>query len=125
MPKDRWRKFFIKSKKLYYSIGFLISPALNLEKVYFSHDGLKHLLMKNNKYRTIKDQIRRLKLLTFVIDIISNSKKFDKYRIINNTQYWSLYKHYKNKTVTIIIRKLGDQKIQFYSIMDKKHTSSN
>ena len=125
MPNNRWRKLFVKSKKLYYSIGYLVSPALNMEKVYFNHDGFKHLLMKNNKYRTISEQTRRLKLMTHVVDIMLNSKKFDKYRIINGIQYWSLYKHHKNRTVTVIIRKFGNQKAHFYSIMDKKHTSPN
>ena len=53
----------IKSyKKRYYSIGFIICPALKNEKVYFNNHGFNHLIRKRGVRRSCKDIKSRLGL---------------------------------------------------------------
>jgi hypothetical protein len=120
MSKDRWKKFLSLKKMEYYSIGFVLSPALNMQKIYFNEKGYNHLLMKNNKYRTISEQRRKLKLLKYSNDIICTCQTIDEYNNINNAEYWSLSTTYGDNLITVIIRRINNKELHFYSIMDKK-----
>ena len=90
-------------KTKYYSIGFVLSPALNMQKIYFNEKGYNHLLMKNNKYRAIGEQRRKLQLLKYSCDLVSTSQTIDEYKNINNTEYWSISKNYDDDLITVII----------------------
>ena len=125
MSKDRWKKFLNLKKKEYYSIGYIPSPALNMQKIYFNEKGYNHLLMKNNKYRAISEQRRKFQLLKYSGDLISTSQTIDEYKNINNAEYWSISKTYGDDLITVIIRRINNKELHFYSIMDKKHTSPN
>jgi hypothetical protein len=44
----------------------------------------------------------------------------DEYKNINNAEYWSLSTTYGDNLITVIIRRINNKELHFYSIMDKK-----
>ncbi|MCX6716513.1 MAG: hypothetical protein NTV72_01160 [Candidatus Taylorbacteria bacterium] len=100
-------------------------PALGNELVYFNHEGLRHLKRKGEKIRPINDQIRRFYLLSYAMNIISNSQIISNYRTNIDKkgvkiQFWTLSKIIKNRNVKIVIRQVENRPKHFFSIFDKK-----
>ena len=94
--------------------------SLNNEKVYFRQNGFKHLLYKGREVRKPSDQIRRLRLLRQVRNIVASHEVLIEYRKSRNkfgTQhYWALKKRIKSKLVTVVIRQLNMGEKHFYSV---------
>lgn len=116
-------KFEIYSKLLtkrlhwYKKIKEIYCPHLNTNIV-FNSQGIHHLKYDGRgKPRSIKDQLRRLHLITYSLDIIKNAKSVFEYRNINNIQYWSFKDFRGRKSITVLIRKTGNGKYMFYSVM--------
>lgn len=111
-------------KNKYFSIGKIACPFFSNEPIYFTRRGFNHLLRKGRKFRTISEQINRLRLIEFAPYILSISKDFEEYiieRDKNNInviiQSWSFVRYgLENRKVTLIIRQIGNGFKQFYSI---------
>ncbi len=117
MLQDDHRKLIKKAREEYKKIGYVECPALNDEKIYFTNKGFNHLIFRDGKFRSKKDQLRRLSLIKDSIDIIINSKEYNKDR---GEDFWSLSQKINNRLVTVVIFKLpsSDKKI-FLSVFDK------
>ena len=109
------QNFIQKYKKGYHSIGFIKCPALGGEKVYFNNKGFWHLIRKGRKFRTKSEQLGRLRLIDSAKNIILNSQKSFYKKVNKNLKFWSL----NNKNITVILRKIKNSKIHFYSVFDK------
>lgn len=114
-------KYFIKvSKEAYKRIGTVKCPALNNEEIIFNQKGFRHLIMKSGKYRTKKEQIRRLNLLNDVIEVITKSQKINSYRFSFGIEFWSISKIINNVPVVVVIRQDGKDKPKYFlSVINK------
>ncbi len=110
-----------KYKKIYNDIKVVESSIFNNEKVYFNQKGFRHLIMKEGKYRTHSEQIRRVILVPYIKDVISTSEFIDSNRLTLDIEFWSMSKNINGQKITVIIKqRIGDGKKYFVSIMNKK-----
>ena len=114
------RDFIKLAKEEYKKIGYVECPAFLGERVYFTHKGFEHLLMKNGKYRAHQDQIRRLSQIPYIVSITSSTKEVYSYRKGHDIDFWSISGVVDNKLVIIVIRQNKGREKQFLSIMDKR-----
>ena len=124
MSKNSYRKIYLKSKKYYSEIDSVPCSALNGKPVYFNKQGFQHLIRKGKRYRKPAEIIRRLRLLPFAVQAVQTAKKTYRYEILQRQQstahFWTLREkiHYQSRVTTlrIIIRKLNDGHIHFFSV---------
>lgn len=118
---DNEFKNFIKiSKEIYKKIRAVKCSVLNNEEIFFNQKGFRHLIMKKGKYRTRKEQIRRLSLLRDVIDVITQSEKIDSYRFSFGVEFWSISKIINKSLVVVIIRQDKKYKPKYFlSVINK------
>ncbi len=117
-----------KSKEIYKNFKPVKSP-LGLE-VYFNAKGFNHITFKNPRNpRTIGDQTNRLKILQTAYDLVGHANTYQEYekipeRIPNKqTEYWGLIAIYKNTKLKVILRKIGNGQVHFWSVIPA-HTTS-
>ncbi len=120
MDKEKHRNFVKNAKNEYKNINKIICPAFGNEFVYFNQKGFKHLVMKKGKYRTISEQIRRLKLIPEIVSVISNAIEFSSYRNSFGIDFWSISKIVNGIIIIVVIRQNSvDKHKYFLSVMDK------
>ena len=122
-------KSYKEIKKIYNKISFrnsnLTCPKINNEKVYFNYAGLKHLIRKGGKTRSLKQVNSRVGLLRYIENIVCAQSSSIEYRTShyqeNFVEYWGLAKTIKSKkTVTVILRRRNGGRLHFYSIFHRK-----
>lgn len=121
------------AKKLYDSFSKVFSPAIGLH-VHFTSNGFNHLIYKNaKKERDEKTQILRFDLLTKARQIIERSTTFQEfeedieYTRVNRhgryisinlvVRYWGLVAVIDKFRVKVILRQVGNGKVEFYSVI--------
>lgn len=109
-----------KYKEEYYSIGIIICPVLNNEKIYFNNHGFNHLIRKMGVKRFSWDAKRRFKILKYAKIIIEDTPvqfeyKKDKY------EFWALTQMIDRKKIKVILRRVNNGRIHFYSIFEIKN----
>ena len=109
---DYW-KLYEKVKVFYSCLGSISCPALNGEQVIFDHRGLRHMVRKNNDRRSKADQIRRLKLLLRIKEILPRAHL----GISNRPGFYRLLVDDNGREVRIIILQLKDGRKCYVSIM--------
>lgn len=109
-----------KIKDLYGKIGRIPCPAFNFELVHFTGKGFSHLLRKGHIPRPLSDQMRRLSLLKYAREIVVESTEFDTHRKGTGIEFWTLYKIFRNKKITVVISQIKGEPKKFFSIMDRK-----
>ncbi len=120
MSTSNFIKILNNAKFLYKSIGSIHCKKLGSQPVYFSASGFKHLLMKNRKFRPLKEQIRKLLLIKYIDKVMNNEQALIKTRSIHsNVSYTSISAMIHKKEIKIIIRKYNNGYYHFWSIMDK------
>lgn len=98
--------------------------------VVFNSSGFNHLRFKvNGLPRNQSEQMYKLGLLPLVRPVIYSSKNIEKYErrfisvrksvIVKTVDYWSLVATVGKNSVTVrvILRKVGDGKVHFWSVM--------
>jgi hypothetical protein len=105
----------------YKSIGHIICPALNNEKIYFTRAGFTHLIRKEKTPREKSEQIKRLTLLAFVPGIIKRANRYITYFKDTNKkdirmQTWSLQEKVNGVDITVIIRQIDNHPKHFFSV---------
>lgn len=114
---ETYSKLLTKKLFWYKNIKEIYCPYLKTN-IIFNSQGIHHLKYNGRgKLRSLNDRIRRLHLINYSLNIIKNAKSVFEYRNINNIQYWSFREFKNNKTITILIRKVGNGKHIFYSVM--------
>lgn len=115
---DRIMSDFIrKQKKKYKRLKSCYCPALG-ETVYFTSDGMNHLLYKNRRPRSVNERYYRLGLIRYIILTIKKSKSIN-CRKKRGLVTYSIEYNFNSFTIKIIILKEKNRYI-FLSIMKKK-----
>lgn len=115
------RRDIQKYKEEYFAIKFVYCSVLN-KKIHFNSSGFVHLIRKGRKFRTIPERKRRLSLLKYIIKVLEYGH-VEEIRIFQKGNfeitYWSIAYIVRNKKINIILRRIGKQKVHFYSIFDR------
>ncbi len=114
--RDEIRKY----KEKYYQIRFVVCSLLNNEKVYFNNHGFNHLIRKRGVKRYVWDIRRRLKLLKYAKQIIESQDALIEYRK-DVQEFWSLTKIIQKRKIKVVIRRIKEGKIHFFSIFEIKN----
>lgn len=124
-----------KARLIYENKKELKCPFFN-SFVVFNSDGFNHLLYKpNRKPRNVAEQKLKLKLLKRGLEIIKKAGTIQEYRIriekfgkpakdgfikTKSVEYWAFHDivgEKKRFLLRVIIRRIGDGKIHFWSVM--------
>jgi hypothetical protein len=106
-------------------------PCLK-ETINFNADGFHHLQYKTDgRERNKQEQIYKLNLVPLIIPVIKNAKVVDEYRTDKvrigrkkkiaekNVEYWAITANVGHASIKtkVILRRVGDGKINFWSVM--------
>lgn len=116
----------------YKSVGKIYSPALGQE-INFTAEGFNHIIFKSGGERERSSQILRFKLLPRAIKLIGLSttyqeveetiKEFEiktrkkKTKKTKSVRYWGIIAIIDSRKIKVIVRKIGEGNIHFWSIM--------
>jgi hypothetical protein len=116
----RFQNLLQESREEYKSWDPIYVRALG-EEVGFTMRGFNHLRFHTNRKRRIpQETLHKLNLLPFVREILQNANKIDDYRQKQNIEYWSFStkkKEMHQHLVRVIVRKIGNGKPHFWSVM--------
>ena len=123
MEDEYYKEFIRKSKDYYKNIGYIECPAFNNERIYLTNRGFNHLIKKDRKYRSKVEQIRRLVLIPYIVDILKNNSNYNTYRITNRensiASFWSFKKKIDNRIIIVVVCQINKEPKIFISVMDK------
>lgn len=121
------------AQTLYAAAKPIFSPALK-DTVMFTAEGFNHIMFKGSRrQREFPSQIMRFKLLPRAIRLLAyantfqefeeTSKEFEiktrKRRVRKNklVRYWGIIAIFEGRKIKVIVRKIGDGKPHFWSIV--------
>lgn len=121
------------AKEKYCKFSELFCPALN-EKISFNSIGFNHIIYKKGgTERDRLSQIMRFKLLDRAYDLISLTTTYQEYekskaefvikknkskiKATKEIEYWGLIAILKHRKIKVILRKVGNGSIHFWSII--------
>ncbi len=120
MRRNYYNNLLERSRLFYKTIGSIKCRDLDNHNVHFGVSGFTHLLMKDRKFRPIKEQIRKLSLIKYIPETINASSAIIEKRVINrDVTYTSISAKIHTKEIKVIIRKYANGGYHFWSIMDK------
>lgn len=120
--------------KIYYKgLDTIVCPALN-EKVVFDYTGLKHIVFKSSRHlRDKNSQYMRFKLLPLAVKLIRLTTTYQEYErtvrkmtVKHNgvdmarnkeVKYWGLIAIIEDRKIKVILRKIGNGHLHFWSII--------
>lgn len=122
MEKENWKEYLKHEQIKYKRIGYVKCPAFNNEEIYFNHYGLHHLIYKGDRLRTKDKIIKRFRLIHYAPNILCKIKHTDHEEKRAQKQsfayFWTIkYQIYHGLRVRIIIRRLNNGTLHFFSIM--------
>lgn len=117
----------------YKSLKPIQSPALN-NLVHFTSEGFEHIIFKRARAERDKSsQMMRLKLLPRAVKLIEQSTTFQEYEetikqfavkrrkknelISKKVVYWGIIAIVNERKIKVIIRKIGEGQLHFWSIV--------
>ena len=113
--KEKFKKY----KEEYYLIGHIYCPALNY-RVFINSNGFKHLTRKGRVPRTPKEKYKRLSLICYIASALENGKLVEiREEYIGDCKintFWCIEYILDNKKIRIIVRKIKNGKMHFFSI---------
>lgn len=121
-------KDFVDGHRVFYkTLVQCYCPALK-EEVVFNSRGFYHLRYNGRgQERSVAEQIYRMKLLDNVVFVISNAQNIAEHRIVKSEnggekiiEYWALRMPVGDRQVSVILRRIGDGNITFFSIWKGK-----
>jgi len=116
MKSEAFRAFLSNQREAYRKISKVYCRVLN-SFISFNSEGFRHLTHNGlGKSRNHGDTARRFHLFPRAVSIIREASEISKHTFIGTIEYWRLE---KGKTA-VILRKVGNGHIHFYSIMDKR-----
>jgi hypothetical protein len=133
MDTEEYEKLRSNTEKYYASILPVYSPALK-SKIIFSAPAFNHIIYKNPRNeRERKTQMLRFKLLPLAIKLIGFTNTFQEYeetiqsfRIQKEKErifvskpviYWGLIAIIDGRKIKVILRKVGNGEIHFWSVI--------
>ena len=134
MEENKFEKAITKAKQVCPLQGIINCPYLG--QVTLTSEGFNHLQNKRNKEpRNISEQILKLNLLPKALEVIKKSGTLQEYRVqlekfggkgkdglskTKRVEYWgfhSIFGEAKDKKIVVVIRRVGDGKITFWSVL--------
>lgn len=128
-----YEKIRKETESYYRNLPNKICPALVVPVLFSSH-GFNHLIYR--KGRTERDrasQIMRFKLFSRAYDLISMTTTFQEYEsttkeftvkkykrkvsVIKQVQYWGLIAIINDRKIKVILRKIGNGEVHFWSVI--------
>lgn len=121
---NRYKKIKNIYLKIYKENSDSICSQINNSKVYFNNHGINHLIRKNGRPREYNQLAVRISLLKYCKEILLSRESLVEKRIEvscgKKIMYWGLTKNINpNLAVTVVIRKVGNGRVHFYSIFKK------
>lgn len=128
-----FRKLIQKNRKEYKRLRPVFCKPIN-EYVYFNAHGFKHLRFHTDGTPRNPAQVfKRMRLLEDVSDILLSVENIEQYRYYGpltgiedanskkGIQYWSFisYVESQKQSIRVVVRKIGDGKIHFFSVIPK------
>lgn len=122
--KELAHRFFTEQKELY-------NPYFKT-KIILNSEGFHHLQFSGRKERTKQEQLLKFSFLNDALEIITKSSTIQEYRKLlitygknrNGTRFMKLAEYWgmvaitsRNKKVRVVLRKVGDGNIIFWSVM--------
>jgi hypothetical protein len=122
MISENWDEYLKNEEINYKKLGYVECPIFSHERVYFNDYGLNHLMYKDRIPRTKEEVRKRFGLLPYVSNILKNIKSVDsEEKSIRNQSiayFWTIkHKVHDNLRVRIILRRLNNGTLHFFSIM--------
>ena len=134
IKKESYKQVEQKAKDIYGMIGHVWCPALNAD-IFFTREGFDHLIGKRGILRPKSERKRRFDLLPLAQEILTDPDaqfacegKPMAYRtkingvyttIAATARFWIFRKEYDVRTVTLVIRQIGDRPKYFLSIFER------
>lgn len=123
---------FIKTQiALYKTFTPCFCPAIQ-DTVYFTSDGLNHILYYRRRPRKQKERYYRAGLIPHIVAVIQYSNKAvksiktDSPLIVIWVLSHEVIDHNRNKQIIkVVLKKEGAGKVKFLSVMRKKYTPKN
>lgn len=113
-----------KYKKYYKSIGSIKCSYFDNEEIIFNKIGFNHLIRKGGEFRSFKDQMRRLVLLKYSVEILQGNYvevEFRSNKELKNAYFWCFKTRINGKYMKLIIRQIELGRKYFFDIFPVKH----
>ena len=117
-----------QAKELFVKTDFLYCPAIE-KTVSVTQKGFKHILFKRGQQsRKRSSQLLRFELLPLAFKLIQLTTTYHEYEheVIEgskNSIYWGLIAILDDKKIKVVLRKVGNGNIHFWSVMPNWITS--
>jgi hypothetical protein len=134
IKKESYKQVEQKAKDIYGTIKHIWCPPLNAD-IFFTREGFDHLIGKRGILRPKSERKRRFDLLPLAQEILTDpdarftyeekpiayrTKINGVYTTIGTTaRFWIFQKKYDVRTVTLVIRQIGDHPKHFLSIFER------
>ncbi len=125
-PREDINDLKFEQKVIYDSVVSVYCKILD-STVYFTSEGFNHLIYESNrKPRNINEQFLKLKCVCYAPRVIEKCKKITETRqskrkikgkVKEIIQYELIYEVFKDKTIKVIVEKVGTGKHKFHSVM--------
>lgn len=120
--EKNWKEYIKGEEEKYKKLGHIKCPAFGNEEIYFNRYGFSHLVYKGRFPRPQDEVIKRFELLPYVIKALKNTKSIcDEEKRTKGSlhaYFWTIRHRINNKTIRIILRRLGDTgTLHFLSVM--------
>ena len=110
-----------ESRKIYKAIPSPIwCKSLECE-IFFNSKGFHHLLYNGSGHKRLpKEQYKRLSLIPYILHVITNASEIKSHRLIStkHTAYWGLEVKMGEKQVRVVLKRIGNGKVTFWSVME-------
>lgn len=140
MRDEDYQKTRCEAKKYFEELQPVVSPCIS-EEVTFSVDGFSHIVYKKgNVERNRNQQVRRFKILPLAIKLISIATTYQEYEEIEKevsirrygnrmkkmrlVKYWGIAAIIDNQKIKVILRKIGNGYLRFWSVIPAYATSA-
>jgi hypothetical protein len=120
--QEDWKKYLHDEEEKYKRMGSIKCPAFNNEEIYFNDYGLNHLMYKGRFPRSREEVMKRFHVLSYLPNILRKIKSVDyeekREKERSTAYFWTIkYKLHNDLKLRIIIRRLNNGTLHFFSIM--------
>lgn len=123
------KEFIEKQKQLYKNLQPCYCPAIQ-DTVCFNADGFKHLVYDRHRPRSHREKMYRVALVNYIHEVITKAQKARKETFaMPPCCLWVLDwievedRQKRKQKIKMVLRKQGNGKIYFWSIMKKKNNN--
>ena len=121
-----YKKIEKETREFYASIDRIWCSRLSAF-IIFNRAGFQHLVRRGRVQRPKSEQKRRFVLLLYVGEIISDSEANISYKRktleCSGAEFWIFKKNINEILITVVLRRIGDGNIHFFSIYQNKNPS--